>query len=305
MEAEGRSLDTIETSVDYGKLPTLEWGSLRKLSISVGNTLKAIGYENKAKSIFWCNSDYQVYINRQGDYRISGMKCRDRLCPSCQVIRSRKLVHKYYDLTRGMSYPVLLTLTLKAGADLSERIKHFTQSFKRLKEGFLWKENVKGYVAAKEIKASRDKDGSYRGWYVHCHLLIDLPAYVEQEAFSKAWKKATGDSFICDIRKADENGFEEVLKYITKITDFCEDKHLLAQFVEATHGQRMISTGGNLYGFLKDESLDEKTDEWVYIGSLKEVMERVNYGLLGEHDMAIIAYATRLKVLEWGFVEDI
>lgn len=298
--AEGRSLDTKETNVDFC-LPEVKWGRVRTLSLELARLLKFMGYERKANNLFWCNSDYAVYINSAGEFRVSGQKCKDRLCPSCQIIRSRKLVHKYTELAESMTYPVLLTLSLKVSSGLECRIEHARKSLKRFKEQLIWKKNFKGYVCSMEVKVSKDKTTKEPlGWFVHYHILADLPSYVGQEALSKAWFKATGDSYICDIRKANERGLVEVLKYITKITDFADDKDLLGEYIEATSGRHMVSTGGNLRGRVTDEELDEETGDWTYLGSLKEVMDRVNLGFFEKHDIAILAFASRFKYIEWG-----
>lgn len=96
-----------------------------------------------------------------------------------------------------------------------------------------------------------------RTWHVHIHALIDS-GWISQKALSDAWREVTkGRGYIVDIRKADEGSLDEVVKYLTKGTDFLNDGQLVKEFLDATVRLRMLSTFGYFYGFAFDEEAIE------------------------------------------------
>ena len=124
--------------------------------------------------------------------------------------------------------PAMITLTIKNGDDLAERLQHLKDAWKRMQEAkrkgkssssrhfpIEWNK-VLGSIRAIEVtrKAS--------GWHPHIHVFALLGSYIDQAALSEEWRNFTGDSFVVGVTKCKGGivpGLIECLKYASKLTE--------------------------------------------------------------------------------------
>jgi hypothetical protein len=156
------------------------------------------------------------------------------LCRSCAARRAGKLVESYSKKVDYISecrpnlIPAMITLTVKNGGDLSERIAHLKQSWQRMISAARKAKNspkknlpiewnkVQGCIRSIEITKKT------AGWHPHAHVFVLLSDYVSHSWLSQEWERFTGDSFIVDVRACKNGivpGLIECLKYASKITE--------------------------------------------------------------------------------------
>lgn len=169
---------------------------------------------------------------------------------------------------RDAGYRVrMITLTVKNGPDLGERVKHLEHSFKKLKQRAIWKENVQGGLRVLEV--TKDKNGN---WHPHYHLVV-LSKWVGHSDLVDAWEKITKDSKVCDIRevKGDDIAVAcELFKYTLKDVNLeLADRDMVALLLK---GKRLVVTLGSEYKRLEHEAARVAPCEccgkshWVMIG---------------------------------------
>ena len=242
-----------------------------------------------------------VYLLRNGFF------CKQHLlCLPCAFRRSGVYTHTYKQAVRYLLdanpglLPVLITKTVKDGADLKERYRHLAKAHSALmqRRRNAFKKNtvriqnptvlrhIHGAAGAFEFK--RGKNSGL--WHPHSHevALIDRHA-VEfvpvlrrgslvmvplefEAALSEEWKSLTGDSWIVDVRLIDTSdpakfhgAIAECFKYALKMNDLEPDDQVAAYLALRTC--RMIYSYGCLRSVEvpEDESRDESeidlTDE--------------------------------------------
>jgi len=136
-----------------------------------------------------------------------------KLCPLCAMRRAAKEVQAHaptvIQVVREERYtPYMLTLTVKGGADLSERLEHLTTSWRKLikkrrKVRSASSRNTGGEVSKVEggRYAVEIKRGSGSGqWHPHLHAVVLTAAPLDADQLAAEWHKVTGDSFIVDVR---------------------------------------------------------------------------------------------------------
>ena len=228
---------------------------------------------------------------------LAGCTCKKHLlCPLCAIRRAAKCVavgfQKIEDVLQrgyetGVEYDqVLITLTIKNGDDLEERFLHLTNSFKMLlqkrrnalkkrpKTDTVFK-HVLGSIYSYEVTYSEEK-----GYHPHVHMIALIPrgTFEFQERFDKKakkavqvpvdlwaglvedWKSITGDSFIVDVRRIDNENDQlsalvECFKYALKFSDM-----EVADQVECytvLKGRRMLDSMGALRGIKFPDNLHD------------------------------------------------
>lgn len=229
---------------------------------------------------------------------LAGCTCKKHLlCPLCAIRRAAKCVavgfQKMEDVIQrgyesGQEYDqLLITLTIKNGEDLQERFEHLTASFKRLlhkRRNALQKnaktdtpfKHVSGSIYSYEVTYSEE-----RGYHPHVHMIAMVPKgafeYVERydpkgkknimvpvELWSGLvddWKAITGDSFIVDVRRIDNENDQlsalvECFKYALKFSDM--DIAIQVQCYTVLKGRRMLDCLGCLRGIKFPDNLNDE-----------------------------------------------
>jgi hypothetical protein len=154
-----------------------------------------------------------------------------------------------------------LTLTIKNTPTLEAGLAKMKKSFAQFKRKKAFKEHIKGYFGGFENPyKTREK-----GFNVHLHLLVLRGKFWNQSDISDAWREATGDSFVVDIREVKDvyKGVRELCKYVVKPVDLLTmPDEQFREVVEMKKGTRMFISGGCFYNVKLDD--DDAVDDNVF-----------------------------------------
>jgi hypothetical protein len=216
------------------------------------------------------------------------------LCQLCAVRRGSTYMGaylpKFEQLLRDQPglKPVLVTLTVKNGPDLIERVQHLMKAYKTLCErrravrkgnrGATEWGKVAGAVGAIELTRSAS------GWHPHLHAIVMLDSWIDQKALSEEWRAITGDSFIVgltafDKRKHPAEVFAEVFKYAVKFSDLVPADCWEAY--RALAGVRLVHSLGCFRGVVVDDSLlDQPLENLPYVKYLYRFVRGSGYNVV-------------------------
>ena len=200
------------------------------------------------------------------------------LCPLCAIRRGSKLLSAYLPKFEQVTAanprlkPALLTVTVKNGEDLGERMAHLRNALRIVKErrrdvrkgnwGASQWGSISGAVGALEVTNKGN------GWHPHAHMLVLLDDWIDQKAMAREWFDITGDSKIVGITRLNSSrgpaeAFAEVFKYALKFSDLAPDQVWTAARTLAR--QRLVFSFGSLHGVQVSEELtDEPLDGLPY-----------------------------------------
>lgn len=189
------------------------------------------------------------------------------LCPMCAIRRGAKMLKAYLDKYQQVSQkfpmltPYLVTLTVKNGPDLSERMQHLRASMRKMTQQR--RDALKGQLSIEFAKSaggfhSVEVTNRGNGWHPHVHMIWLCNDKPNQALLSKEWEAITGDSYIVDVRPLHDpvEGFLEVCKYALKFSDLslADNYHAF----EVMSKMRLIDSHGVLRGVkIPDNLLDE------------------------------------------------
>lgn len=199
-----------------------------------------------------------------GESRLVNAKfCKKHLlCRCCAARRAGRLGEAYEPkvetvlATEPGLIPAMVTLTVKNGGDLVERIEHLKRSWSLMlaarrrgasassRNKLVQWNHVAGSIRAMEITAG--KDGS---WHPHFHVFVLLRAYIDQAQLSSQWEEWTGDSKIVGVTKCRGGvraGLSEVLKYVLAFADLSNEQTF--EVHQACQGHRLFDAQGLLRG---------------------------------------------------------
>jgi hypothetical protein len=176
--------------------------------------------------------------------------CNFRLCPHCQRRRCLHLAHRWSEFLIGRGELRYIVLSERNSADLRQGLSSLYRAWKRLRASELWKSSTKGSVAVLEVTYNREE----ATWHPHLNVLFEGD-YIPFEALRQEWLEAThGEGQTAFIRKADAGTVRELLKYVTKLSDFVEQPTAVDDFLSATARRRFIRTYGTFYRIPVDEN---------------------------------------------------
>lgn len=211
--------------------------------------------------------------------------CGDRLCPLCKQPHYYRLIRRYVPVIKGIPAYRLsqLTLTFTNFAFLTKsKVRYAESCVRRLRQTRWFKEKCNGGLAVYEVKHVSDE----KGWNLHCHILINS-SYIPKKELSEIWRSITGDSFIVDVRKEENNkrAVFHLLKYFLKnpVIQGNDVSELKRQYNSAFFGSRNIVSFGSLYNSGKDDYQMECP-----VCKSKDFIEE--YKLNGYRNMAMPAY---------------
>ncbi len=268
-------------------------------------------YESMANRLGACQSQWLGFKPSCCNGRAVAVPigCNHRLCPLCSAHRAEAYRDRVRQLFGKLRMPWFLTLTIpnfaagtlrkKSFSDLRRKVRRFIKIY----EGY-----ITGGVYSLETTWNREE----KSWHLHCHILFDaafsIPA--KRDVFIRikremefTWLRMTGGSGwkikdfeywfaqtsqpqtkewnavnrrvidIRPVRNRDKAAYE-VLKYITKVSDFADDPIAVDEFLIAVRGVRLLQTFGTWYGFKFDQqeeptaglSCDCGANQWRSIG---------------------------------------
>lgn len=222
-----------------------------------------------------------------------GSYCRDRFCTPCATARSRYIAAQIAKHT-GNDRLRMVTLTIKTGdGPLAGYLAKLRESFRRLRQTSLWASCIRGGAAFLEVKFNFE---THR-WHPHYHILA-VGKFMAAKALSKAWLKATGDSYIIHI--AECNSPEKARTYVTKYATKAIDNETLRsptrlrEAITQLHGKRTLLLFGDWRRIrLTRERL---TTEWVHLTSLRSLLKLIRRGNhYAQEVMAALLTTSRLR----------
>ena len=268
------------------------WAETRK---KVQEGLKVAGVPLPRQERFHqCGAACSMLVNfKTGERKLVGSYCRDRFCMPCGQARGQWIAANTVKMM-GDKTCRLVTFTQRAfGLDLRTCIDRLTESFTRLRKLRFWIRAVKGGAAFLEVK----RGGRSGDWHVHLHVICH-GSYLDQRELSHIWLDITGDSYIVDVRKVDDNAKAAayVSKYVAKPLDASIFvRHLdVCECITALHGRRMCNTFGDWRGV----ELEDKPDDgegWIEVGALDSILRLAEQG-----DPMARGYALLLRKSGWG-----
>lgn len=221
------------------------------------------------------------------------------LCCGCAAIRAAKAAKAYQGKVehvlegkRGLK-PVFITLTVKNGDYLRERMEHLQEAFRRLlerrrdslkkKRGYVEFSKLEGAVFSYEFT----KNPNTGEWHPHVHMFALANEWLDQEQLAQEWLSITGDSFIVDVRRVKKDkqfgygkAFAEVCKYALKFSDLSMEDTWEA--FKMLKGERLSGSFGCLWGVkipdtMEDDPITE--EDLPYLEMVYLYKDRAGYSL--------------------------
>lgn len=206
--------------VDY----TERFSSLRRRTVTVAAAAYACGEIHAKRAARYhecCNAvTFNEFAdNETGEVRRTfggGKPCRQRLCPTCQHLKSRVLVsqvqqvHERHLEKSPDSIGLLLTLTVRncKPDDLRETVRRMHHAFGKLRRRVEFEQAVRGFFRATEVTVSK---GENRTYHPHMHVLLMVPKaylfrrsglYITQENWCRIWQECLGVDYapVVDVK---------------------------------------------------------------------------------------------------------
>ena len=215
------------------------------------------------------------------------------LCPMCAIRRGAKMLKAYLQRYEAVIAdhphlrPYLVTVTVKNGPDLAERLNHLRGAMRRMSQARRdhhsnpKKNRFVEFAASMGGFHSIEVTNKGQGWHPHAHAIWLCALEPDQKALSAEWHGWTGDSFIVDVRPLHDpvEGFLEVCKYALKFSDLDEADNWHAYQVMS--GQRLIDSHGLMRGVeIPDDLLDEPLDDLPYVDLLYRYLVGLGYSFV-------------------------
>ena len=256
-------------TVGYKGMPD----KLKRYSIARLRALEMQEYCNVQQDVKMSNklSSCANYLVFRHYFRIDEVRlhaaqfCKKHLlCPMCAIRRGAKMLKAYLAKYEQVSVtfpslrPYLVTLTIKNGNDLSERMLHLRAAMRKMAQQR--RDSIKGQASVQYSKSlggfhSIEVTNRGNGWHPHVHMIWLCEVPPDQVLLSREWEAITCDSFIVDVRPLHDpvEGFLEVCKYALKFSDLSLSDNYHA--FEIMSGMRLIDAHGVLRGVQIPESL--------------------------------------------------
>ena len=180
--------------------------------------------------------------------------CENRFCSICAYKKSRKDAMKISIMLKYLENNcqfLFLTLTSPnvTSDNLSEEIKEYNESFKRMTKLKPFIGAVIGYIRKLEITYNADTNT----YHPHFHVLLAVKKnyfgrnYIKRDTWLEMWRSAKRDETITqvDVRKLDmEKGILEIAKYSSKDSDYLISDDVFDVMYKALKGRQVITYNG-------------------------------------------------------------
>lgn len=271
--------------------------------LDTAQALLDAGYDRHAREFIACGRSYSVVTcstDVSHSPRALPQTCKKRWCPDCERRESARKLARYVSPINDLQWAAPkgyrlkhLTLTTPFSLydlDAPERLEIIFKQFRNFLDrlflvilgeaGKLTRsERRRGRVELKKHKIGALVGAEYgeEGKKLHLHILILCP-YLDGELVKKCWFEATQKtSYISKIRVVDptetENAIAEVVKYVTKFTEF--DPRDVPYLVRVMEGQRRFRSYGEFYGIVGREKRD--TSRCEICDSLQSIIDFRTY----------------------------
>ena len=193
--------------------------------------------------------------------------CKKHLiCPLCAIRRGARALRIYHARIAALlaQNPALraymVTLTVRNGPDLKERMAHLQSCLRRYHKRRKGKDGRGEILKASAAVWSYETTQKGNGWHPHVHAIWLCEEAPDPFRLSEEWQALTGDSFIVDVRPIvgdSVDGCMEVFKYAVKFSDLENSDRLHAY--KTLKGKRLTDAFGDLRGL--DVEPDEDADQ--------------------------------------------
>lgn len=232
--------------------------------------------------------DYNENFSKKKLYK--AIRCKDRFCPTCQKIESRKMSFKLLICSRYVIQVkkkslIFVTFTIPncEGNNLRQTISNLIKAWKhmtRLKK----MKCIKGYYRKIEITHNKEKNN----YHPHIHLIIAVNRsyfknreYVSHDEWVDFWKQSyenvakikMDQKPLVDVKRVyDEGAAFEITKYCAKpCAEFYEDEDVYSNMRNAVKGKQLVSPGGlfkEAFDLFENDELDylmnEEEIKWIH-----------------------------------------
>lgn len=270
------------------------YSEARRLSLGMHSFLRGAGHVKEARKLADCAN----YLLFRHYYTVDKVRlhaagfCRKHLlCPLCAIRRGGKMLKAYLDRYEAVMAehaglrPYLVTLTVKNGDDLAERLRHLRRGLKAMfqarrdygKRGGAFPQFALSHGGFHAIEVTNKG----QGWHPHAHMVWLCRVEPDQDALSAEWHALTGDSWVVDVRPITDpvTGFIEVCKYALKFSDLSHADNWHAFRVMS--GQRLIDSHGLMRGVQVPEALtDEVLDDLPFFELFYRYVAGVGYSFV-------------------------
>ena len=268
---ENNSVINLNTYLEYFK-----WEK-RTITLldSIGNKLQKKMQECKEShiSVLCPNCDNHEKIKKT---------CQIRICERCETTRTYKIKKRLKPFIKLYMFPKLMTLTFSEHKLLTPNIKQKCElNCREFRRRMLEKGYPIDGVRFLEAKPKHD------GFHIHFHYVIDSRRYIPQKLISNIWLEVTGNSYIVDIRKINQElGLMYALKYTSKPLDVrifkslgFSDWNIIKSYVSFFYKKRMFTKVGKFYNvvinIIKMPYLCQKcgSSDWIIDFNFEEPFE--------------------------------
>lgn len=274
------------------------YGTAKNRNHQMAGHCVQVGLRPLADRLYACGNylRFRHYLEHRRTCLVESRSCDVHLlCPLCAIRRGGRLLRRYVERIEVLAPDhdfEFVTLTVKNGPDLSERMTHLRTSLKKLRE-----RARKGYGAFAQADGalwSIEFTKSPEGWHPHIHMIWARPKGAPRTSWGKDsqlgldWFSITGDSYIVHAEPIGTSNEDrvavlcEALKYALKFSDLALADNLAAY--RLLKGKRLMASSGVFYGLeipegesLDDDELDGPFIEmlFLYAGSRGYVPTRV------------------------------
>ena len=213
----------------------------RDLIETLGRTRR---YSHLVPRVAACHSSFRHKVcDHRHEWAEATESCNVRLCPHDQRRRSLRLAARWEKLLFGRGELRYCVFAERNCSDLHAGLQSLYRAWNRLRKAPLWKAATRGSIAVLEVTYNREENS----WHPHLNVLFEGD-YIPFEALNQAWIAAThGNGKTSFIRAADAGTIRELLKYVTKLSDFVDQPEAVDTFLFSTARRRFIRTYGSFY----------------------------------------------------------
>lgn len=210
-------------------------------------------HRRKAAAVMDCHRTFRHWRCDQGhNWAEAENSCSVRVCPHCCCRRARVLAARVdaFLADRDRSTMRYIVLSERSQVSLEKGMRQLWESWGRLRRLVRWKRKVKGCIVALEVTYNPQE----YTWHPHLNVIFE-GEYFPVEELRQLWIEASEHrGEVVWISAVDSGTTRELVKYVTKLSDFVDDPEALDRFLTAVHKKRFIRTYGTFYGLsVEDE----------------------------------------------------
>lgn len=169
-----------------------------------------------------------------------------KLCAFCRVKRGNRLLKRRHVELSSLPASYHLTMTVPDTAKLKrEAIDHVRRSFKKLRKTKMFRSAVRGGL----VNLAADWTGE--GWHVHLHMLLDSGQGPDESRLRAEWRSMTGGEQVV-LQRVIRRTASNVFGYGTKLDNLPLNGKLLAEYLDAVKGIKLMAGWGTLYRVPKE-----------------------------------------------------